>query len=90
MEEATVGDAAFLGEVMEAREAVEEAAEDVEVLEGLLKDTQSRVGEVIKDLSLAFDLGQGGVEVAGELMMKLTYLTRLEEEIKGKLPTSYQ
>ena len=90
IEEATVGDAAFLGEVMEAREAVEEAADDVAVLESLLKETQARASEVIRDLSRAFDLGQGGVEMAGELTIKLTYLTRLEEEIRGKLPTCYQ
>ena len=66
------------------------SAEDVAVLEGLLKDTQARASEVIRDLSQAFDLGQGGVEVVGELTIKLTYLTRLEEEIRGKLPTCYQ
>lgn len=92
-EATTVADTAFLGEVMEAREAVEEAAGDVAALEGLLKDTRSRAGEVIRDLSREFDQessSSSSVERARELTMKLTYLSRLEEEIRAKLPTSYE
>ena len=85
-----VSDATFLTEVMDAREAVEDASQDVPALEGLLKDTQARAGEVIQALGGAFEVESGSVDLARELTNKLTYLSRLEEEIRGKLPTSYE
>ena len=87
MDEATVvTDVAFLAEVMEAREEVEEA-EEVPVLESLLRDTRERARGIVGELGGAF--GSESVESARDLTMKLTYLTRLEEEIRSKLPTSY-
>ena len=69
-------------EMMEAREEVDAAADEAS-LQGLLARNASIVEECVQELSAAFRAADSGAAI--KLTQRLTYLTKIEEEIKRKL-----
>jgi molecular chaperone HscB len=81
-ERAILDDPELLASVMEAREAVEEAAGPQE-LRRLLAAARADQAEVERELSAAFKAGD--LAAAARLVARLTYHVRLEESIIERL-----
>ena len=79
-------DMALLMEVMELREEIDEASDDVDILRTLLGQNEERMEKVVKLLGEAFD-GRKDMEEARRLTAQLQYWKRIEEKIVDKLST---
>ena len=75
---------AFLMEILDVREELEDAADDAERLAALRQANQSRMDALISELELAFSTSQ--LEAALQLTAQLQYLQRIEEEIHRCAP----
>ncbi len=69
-------------QVMEAREAVEEADSPAR-LSHLLAENRAREEGLVAELASAFQSGQ--LDAAAELAVQLTYIMRIQEAIKAKM-----
>ena len=87
LEEGTGGDVlgtAFLMEVMEVRESLEDAGTSAAALQPLREANDARMGELYRELAAAFaahDLGE-----AHALTARLQYVQRIDDEIKARMP----
>lgn len=82
-EESTIDvDPALLMETMEAREEVEDAGSEEELLALQARNKQLQA-KCVEAMSAAF--GAGDLEQAQRLVQRLTYLSRIGEEILRKL-----
>ena len=75
----------FLMEVMEIREQLEDAGDDVDCLQKLRGRNQNSVEILLEDLRTAFDV-TGDVDEARLLTARLQYLQKIEEEIHARMP----
>jgi molecular chaperone HscB len=73
----------LLMQVMEIREAIEEAGADQEALKALQKENNQRIDNVCAQLASAFEAQQ--LDKAVELTVKLQYYNRIEETIRRSL-----
>lgn len=78
-EEGTIADAALLAEVMEAREAADEARGDSRQLAALAAQAQAALGECEEALRAAF--GRADLVGAAAATTRLAYLTKLADEL---------
>jgi len=78
-EEGTIADGALLAEVMEAREAADEARGDSRQLAALAAQAQAALGECEEALRAAF--GRADLVGAAAATTRLAYLTKLADEL---------
>ena len=81
-DEKTIQDPELLMEMMGAREEVD-ATDDEAALQGMLARSTSSIEECVQELSAAFKAADSSASV--KLTQRLTYLMKIQEEIKRKL-----
>lgn len=75
-------DPKLLLEVMEAREAVDEAKAGSEELAALAAEYKSRAASLVDELSAAFKAGD--TAAARDAVVRLRYVTRIQQAISDK------
>jgi len=75
-------DPALLLEVMEAREAVDEAEAGSPELAALASDYKARAAALVAELSSAFKAGD--TTAASDAVVRLRYVTRIQQAIADK------
>lgn len=81
-DEGTISDQELLVEIMEIREAIEDARDEAS-LRQLLRENEERLGACIAAVALAFE--SGDLASAQVSVQRLSYYTRIQEELTRRL-----
>ena len=77
----------LLMQIMEIREAIEDAGADQKALRNLLHENSHRIDDICVQLALAFEARR--LDKAVELTVKLQYYNRIDEAIQTKLDVDH-